>query len=140
VERGGSAVYDLLQQKQIELQINHLPAERFIELPYFHPPYYTLLIAPLASLSYRNAYYAMSLFDVVLTVALIVLLVRHSLAIHGRGAVVAAALIAGFFPLFVTVLQGWSRWRPPTPRGREAVTGGPASSARSPSASRSCCC
>ena len=36
------------------------------------------------------------------------LLVRSSLSIHGRAAIVAAALIAGFFPLFVTVLQGQS--------------------------------
>jgi hypothetical protein len=34
--------------------------------------------------------------------------VRGSLQIHGRAAVVAAALIAGFFPLFVTILQGQS--------------------------------
>jgi GT2 family glycosyltransferase len=108
VERGGSAVYDLVQQKQIELQVNHLPPERFIELPYFHPPYYTLLIAPLASLSYRNAYYAMAIFNVVLAAVLVVLLVRNSLSIHGRAGVVAAALIAGFFPLFVTILQGQS--------------------------------
>src|SRR4029077_18312704 len=38
----------------------------------------------------------------------IVLLVRSSLTIRGRAVVVAAALIAGFFPLFVTILQGQS--------------------------------
>jgi GT2 family glycosyltransferase len=108
VERGGSAVYDLLQQKQIQVQITGLPAERFIVLPYFHPPYYTLLIAPLAWLSFRQAYYAMAIFNIILAAALIAILVRNSLSIHRRAAVVAAALIAGFFPLFVTVLQGQS--------------------------------
>ena len=34
--------------------------------------------------------------------------IRSSLHIHGRAAVVAAALMAGFFPLFVTILQGQS--------------------------------
>ena len=55
VQRGPSAVYDILIQKQFELAITHRGAESFVVLPYFHPPYYTLLIAPLASLSYRAA-------------------------------------------------------------------------------------
>jgi hypothetical protein len=108
VSAGGSAVYDLALQKQVELQFTSQPAERFIVLPYFHPPYYTLLIAPLAYLGFREAYYAMAAFNVILAAALVVVLVRSSIRIHGRAAVVAAALIAGFFPLFVTVLQGQS--------------------------------
>jgi hypothetical protein len=106
--KGGSAVYDIVLQKQVELQVISQPADRFIVLPYFHPPYYTLLIAPLAYLGFREAYYAMAAFNVLLAAALIILLVRGSLRIHCRAAVVAAALIAGFFPLFVTVLQGQS--------------------------------
>ena len=105
---GGSAVYDLALQKQYELQVTGQAADRFIVLPYFHPPYYTLLIAPLAALSYRDAYYAMAAFNVLLAIALVAILVRYSLSIHGRALIVAAAMIAGFFPLFVTVLQGQS--------------------------------
>ena len=108
VLKGGSAVYDLAQQRQLELQITGQAADRFIVLPYFHPPYYTLLIAPLAALSYEQAYFAMAAFNLLLGVALIALLVRSSLSIHGRAAIVASALIAGFFPLFVTLLQGQS--------------------------------
>jgi hypothetical protein len=108
VTRGGSAVYDLVLQREIQIQVTSQPADRFIVLPYFHPPYYTLLIAPLGYLSYRQAYIAMAILNVVLAAALIVLLVRSSLTVHGRAAVVAAALIAGFFPLFVTILQGQS--------------------------------
>src|ERR1700693_4988870 len=108
VLRGGSAVYDLAQQRQFELQIIPQSPDRFVVLPYFNPPYYALRIAPLAALSYRQAYYAMAAFNVVLVAALIFLLVRNSLSIHGRGGIVAAAMIAGFFPLFVTVLQGQS--------------------------------
>jgi GT2 family glycosyltransferase len=106
--KGGSAVYDLALQKQFELQVIPASPDRFIVLPYFHPPYYTLLIAPLAFLDYRTAYYAMAAANVILLAVLIVLLVRGSERIHGRSAVVAAALIGGFFPLFVTVLQGQS--------------------------------
>src|SRR5256712_10356388 len=108
VLKGGSAVYDLALQKQYELQVIPHAPDQFVVLPYFHPPYYTLLIAPLAFLDYRGAYYAMAAFNVVLAAVLIVLLVRGSERIHRRSAVVAAALIGGFFPLFVTVLQGQS--------------------------------
>ncbi|HEX9100089.1 MAG TPA: glycosyltransferase 87 family protein [Candidatus Dormibacteraeota bacterium] len=108
VLKGGSAVYDLALQKQFELQVVPTPPDRFIVLPYYHPPYYTLLIAPLAFLDYRTAYYAMAAVNVVLLAAVIVLLVRGSDRIHGRSALVAAALIGGFFPLFVTILQGQS--------------------------------
>jgi len=108
VTRGGSAVYDLALQRQIQIQVTSQPPDRFIVLPYFHPPFYTLLIAPLGYLSYRQAYIAMGVFNLILAAALIVLLVRSSQSIHGRAAFVATALIAGFFPLFVTILQGQS--------------------------------
>jgi GT2 family glycosyltransferase len=108
VTNGGGAVYDMAMQRQIELQITGHDPSSFILLPYFHPPYYTLLIAPLAYLDYRTAYYAMAAFNVLLVAALIAILVRSSLRIHGRAVLVAAAMIGGFFPLFVTVLQGQS--------------------------------
>jgi len=108
VKQGPSSVYDILTQKQYEIAITSRPADTFIVLPYFHPPFYTLLIAPLAFLSYRAAYYAMTAFNVALLIALTVILVRGSLRVHGRAVIVAASLIAGFLPLFVTILQGQS--------------------------------
>ena len=105
---GGSAVYDMAMQRQMELQITGHDPSSFILLPYFHPPYYTLLIAPLAYLNYRDAYYVMAAFNVLLVIALIAILVKTSLRVHGRGWLVASAMIGGFFPLFVTVLQGQS--------------------------------
>ena len=108
VLRGGSAVYNLGLQKQFELQVTGAAPDRFVVLPYFHPPYYTMLIAPLGFLSYPEAYYAMAAFNLLLGIVLVVLLVRSSDSIHGPAAMVAAIMIAGFFPLFVTVLQGQS--------------------------------
>src|SRR2546427_7061538 len=108
VLKGGSAVYDLALQKQYELQVIPHPPDRFVVLPYFHPPYYTLLIAPLAYLDYRTAYYAMAAVNIVLAAGLIVLLVRGSERIHGRSAVVAAPLIGGLFSLFFYVPPGQS--------------------------------
>ena len=108
VLRGGSAVYNLGLQKQFELQVTGAAPDRFVVLPYFHPPYYTMLIAPLGFLSYPAAYYAMAAFNLLLAIGLVVLLVRSSDSIHGPAAMVAAIMIAGFFPLFVTALQGQS--------------------------------
>src|SRR5947199_10767674 len=39
---------------------------------------------------------------------MIAILGRSSLRVHGRGWLAASAMIGGFFPLFVTVLQGQS--------------------------------
>jgi len=108
LQKGSSSVYDLTVQKQFESQVLGQPPDSFILLPYFHPPYYTLLIAPLAALDYRSAYYAMVAINVALVVILVALLLHSSDLIQGRAAIVAAALIAGFFPIFVTVLQGQS--------------------------------
>ncbi len=108
ITHGGSAVYDIAQQRQVELQITGQDPSRFVVLPYFHPPYYTLLIAPLAYLDYRRAYYVMAALNVLLVIALIAILVTSSLRVRGRGWLVSAAMIGGFFPLFVTVLQGQS--------------------------------
>src|SRR5436189_232895 len=108
VKQGPSSVYDILTQKQYEIAITQRPADSFIVLPYFHPPFYTLLIAPLAFLSYRAAYYAMTVFNVALLIALAVILVRGSLRVHRRAVIVATSLIAGFLPMFVTILQGQS--------------------------------
>src|SRR6266536_1168027 len=71
VTHGGAAVYDIAMQRQVELQITGQDPRFFIVLPYFHPPYYTLLIAPLAYLDYRDAYYVMSAVNVMLAAALI---------------------------------------------------------------------
>src|SRR2546430_12043887 len=106
VSNGGSAVYDIAMQRQVELQITGADPSRFVVLPYFHPPYYTLLIAPLAYLDYRQAYYAMAAFNVILVAALIAILVRSSLRVHGPGWLGASAVVGGFFPRIVTVLPG----------------------------------
>src|SRR5438445_5153591 len=50
----------------------------------------------------------MAAFSVLLLVALVVLLVKTRLRIHCRATIVAAAMIGGFFPIFVTILQGQS--------------------------------
>src|SRR5256885_10466153 len=106
VSDGGAAVYDLAMQRQVELQITGHDPSSFVVLPYFHPPYYTLLIAPLAYLDYRQAYYVMAAFNVIPVAALIAILARSSLRGHRRGWLAASAMIGGLLPLFPTVLHG----------------------------------
>src|SRR5207302_10645410 len=54
-------------------------------------------------------YYVMAAVNVLLVAALVAILALSSLRVHGRRAwLVASAMIGGFFPLFVTVLQGQS--------------------------------
>src|SRR5947209_15789069 len=97
VTNGGAAVYDIALQRQVELQITAQDPSRFIVLPYFHPPYYTLLIAPLGLLDYRHAYYVMAVVNVLLVAALVAILALSSLRVHGRRAwLVAIPMIGGF--------------------------------------------
>src|SRR5438105_13778479 len=83
VSSGGAAVYDMAMQRQGELQITGQDPSRFILLPYFHPPYYTILIAPLAYLDYRRAYYVMAAGNVLLVAAMLAIIVPSSLRYDG---------------------------------------------------------
>lgn len=106
LERGGGAVYDLAQQKAFQDQVTAQWAPlKFILLPYVHPPYVTPLLSPLGLLSYREAYVAAGLLNLLLAAAAITLLVR-STALGSLGKAAMAALAAGFLPLFVLLLQG----------------------------------
>jgi len=106
--RGGSGVYDHALQKQFQDQVTAQWPGHFILLPYIHPPYYTPLIAPLGLLPYRTAYLLWGLVNLLLAGVVIALLVRTSDTLRGRSALIAVALAAGVFPLFVTLLQGQS--------------------------------
>jgi len=108
LERGPAHVYDLGLQKHFQDQITSQWPGQFILLPYIHPPHYTLLIAPLGLLGYRSAYLAWGAVNLVLAAAALVVLLRGSERLRGRAAGVAALLVAGYFPLFVTLLQGQS--------------------------------
>jgi hypothetical protein len=105
--RGGAHVYELGAQKQFQDQITAQWPGHFILLPYIHPPYYTLLIAPLGWLPFRTAYLVFGAINLLLAVAAITLLIRGNRFRRG-GAVVGAAVAVGFLPLFVTLLQGQS--------------------------------
>jgi hypothetical protein len=105
--RGGGAVYDQVLQKTYQDQVTAQWAPlHFILLPYIHPPYVTPLLALLAMLPYRAAYTTWGLINLLLFAAALTVLVRSSMRLHGKAALPAIALAAGFFPAFVVLLQG----------------------------------
>jgi hypothetical protein len=106
--RGGAQLYDPAAQLEFQQQVTSQWSGQFLLLPYVHPPYYTLVIAPLGLLPFRTAYIVWAAVNLVLAAAAIAILIRANDHLRGPGAVIAACLAAGFFPLFMTVLQGQS--------------------------------
>lgn len=105
--RGGGAVYDQALQKAFQDQVSaQWSPLQFILLPYIHPPYVTPLLALVAQLPYRVAYTAWGAGNLVLFAAAVAVLLSGSQRLRGRAAVAAAVVAAGFFPAFVTLLQG----------------------------------
>src|SRR5258708_24265283 len=56
ITSGGSVVYDIAMQRQVERQVTGADPTTMMALPYFLPPYYPPLTAPLAYLHHRRAY------------------------------------------------------------------------------------
>lgn len=75
-------------------------------LPYAHPPYEVLLIAPLAVLPYPAAYALAMAINVVLLALAAALLARANDLTTPARAAIAGLLLAGYLPLFVDLLQG----------------------------------
>jgi hypothetical protein len=107
-ERGGAHVYDARAQFDYQQPIvSRWPNAPHGILPYIHPPYYTLLIAPLGRLDYPTAYVVMAVANLVLAVAAVILL-AHAVRLSRLETGLLALLVAGYLPLFVTLLQGQS--------------------------------
>ena len=111
LNRGGQNVYELASQRTFQDQVTsrwaHGTDATFILLPYIHPPYYTLLIAPLGLLELNQAYVAWAFINLALAIAATAVLV-HLAGLNGRQLLIALPVTAGFFPLFATLLQGQS--------------------------------
>lgn len=106
--RGGDALYSLAAQKDFQDQVTaQWGPGTFTLLPYIHPPHFIFVIAPLGWLPYRSAYLAWAMVNLILAAAAIAVLARG--ARLGRiQTAFAAACLAGFLPLFITLLQGQS--------------------------------
>ena len=107
-ERGPGHVYDAaLQHTYQDAVLSASTSAPHILLPYIHPPHYTILIAPLGLLSYPSAYAVMAIANLALAAATVAILARQG-RLDARRTLLLAALLAGYFPLFVTLVQGQS--------------------------------
>lgn len=104
--RGGDDFYNLATQKAFQDQVTAAWGGADIVLPYAHPPYEVLLIAPLALLPYPVAYAVMMAVNVALIAIAAAVLARANGLTTLAQAALAGLLLAGYLPLFVTLLQG----------------------------------
>jgi hypothetical protein len=103
-EGQGSHLYDLGLQRAAQAAAGTGWATPAF-LPYPHPPFLALLLAPLAALPYEPAYVAWGLVLGAATVTAVVALVLGA-GFRGGHAVAACLVIAACAPLTVAVLQG----------------------------------
>lgn len=96
-----SRLYDYSTQQDLQRQLTGRPTP----LPFNHPPFEALILAPFALLPYLWAYRAWTLLNFAL-VGLTAWLLRDRLA-NIRSLLLRAALLLAFFiPLFVALVQG----------------------------------
>ena len=106
--RGGNHLYFLPAQKEFQSQVTaEWGPGPYTLLPYIHPPHFILLIAPLGWLPYHPAYLVWAVVNLGLAAVATAVMARSA----GLGmvqTVFAVACLAGFLPLFITLLQGQS--------------------------------
>ena len=72
--RDRAALYDLERQRQVQQPID--PLRGGWVLPFLHPPFFALLLAPLAALTFSAAFAAMTLLNVTLLALALAILLR----------------------------------------------------------------
>jgi hypothetical protein len=76
-----SSLYDLERQRMIQEPID--PSRGDWVLPYFYPPFFAVILVPLAWLSFSAAFVAMTVVNLALLIATVKILVRK-LALNGQ--------------------------------------------------------
>lgn len=105
--RGGAHLYEVAAQQHFQDQVTSAWPGHFVVLPYLHPPYYTLVIRPLAALNFHQAYLAMAAANVLLFLAAVLVMGRAG-GLRRSGTAIAGALTFAFLPIFVVFVQGQS--------------------------------
>lgn len=107
LSRGGAHLYEAATQQRFQEQVTRAWAGRFILLPYLHPPYYGLVLAPFGLLSFQHAYVAIGAVSAVLLAGSVLFLTRAA-KLGWAGTAIAAAMSVAFLPVFVVFIQGQS--------------------------------
>ena len=102
----GSRLYDLDLEYQLQLTFAPHVSTRHGALPYLHPPFETLLFAPLSFLPYATAYLVWNGVSLAILAWAIVMLRPH-LPLFQAGNLGLWVLISiAYFPVFICLLQG----------------------------------
>jgi hypothetical protein len=107
LETGGRHLYDAALQHQYQGHITSQWTPHASLLPYIHPPFYTVLIAPLGLLPFHVAYVALALVNMLLLVAIVIVMSRANRWTANQ-TIVAGLITAAFLPAWVVVFQGQS--------------------------------
>jgi hypothetical protein len=107
LERGARDLYDASLQHHYQGQVTSVWPSKFTLLPYIHPPFYTLLIAPLGRLDFHVAYLVVAAVNLILVGASIALLSRAN-RWDRTSTLLGAAITLAFFPVWVVIFQGQS--------------------------------
>jgi hypothetical protein len=107
LERGGRNLYDAGLQLHYQDQVTSAWPGKFTLLPYIHPPFYTVLIAPLGRLDFHAAYLVVAAVNLVLVGASILVLSRAN-RWDRTSTLLGAAVTMAFFPVWVVIFQGQS--------------------------------
>ncbi len=107
VDRGAAAAYDLGLQRQFQATLTSSWSSHGVFLPYLHPPYFTLLLAPLGQLGYTAAYGAWAVLDLILLGAALAIIVQAGGFDRVQAATVALFTV-GFTPVYVALVEGQS--------------------------------
>ncbi len=107
LETGGRHLYDAALQHQYQGQITSQWTSHASLLPYIHPPFYTVLIAPLGLLSFHAAYVALALANMLLLAATVVVMSKANRWAANQ-TIVAGLVTAAFLPAWVVIFQGQS--------------------------------
>jgi hypothetical protein len=106
-ERGAAGAYDLALQREYQSTLAASMLHRAVFLPYINPPYFTLLLPPIARLGYLDAYAAWAAGNVLLLAISLTIMVRVARFHRLLGAAVILCA-AGFTPVYVALVEGQS--------------------------------
>jgi len=104
-QHAASDLYNLELQQAV--QARFAPRlNRSQALPYNHPPFESILFAPLTYLSYPNAYLAWAVANLMLLSWIVIALRKHLAPMQGIPLAFWLLLALSFFPIFVALVQG----------------------------------
>lgn len=102
----GHDLYNLRTQFEVQREFAPEVANRLSALPYNHPPFEALLFVPFTYFSYFHAFIFWDVLNIAALLAVPTLLRKHIPEWTGNAWAMWMLASLGFFPVFLTLLQG----------------------------------